>query len=398
MGHTHTEKKSTRAVSSTITYGEGPAFHGSTPVWKPCDQTWTSKTSGMLCSIYSETSRRTGNPDTQSVYNRLYVPDIGFSATTPPAPDWSDVTDKFWDAVDLNTGEAVMAYSAVLQAVPLIGGVFKINSVLNKIGKWATKSLRRKPFTEVVKTAISADFINRFVVQTTLDDMHTVANSMNYVMNKVQTAYRRNVEPTAFKPSVSTRSSSQSGTNHVTIGNQRIDFKWTSFGISTRKLFILADVQYDVDPATPLRLWLNRVGLTRPLESAWDLVPFSFVADYFLRTGDFLTNVSQEMSSIEGLKGRVMGIRSMWFTEKRERGITFSDPVVSRPGLSPQYKYDAWIVTPGTSSRTIGEFHRHPFVGDLSQIGFWDRGGLWSPSLSSTRVRTLAQLFIQAKL
>lgn len=291
-----------------------------------------------------------------------------------------------------------MAYSAVLQAVPLIGGVFKINSILRKIAKWAKSSLRKRPFTEVIKTAISADFINRFVVQTTIQDMQMVANSMNYVQNCIATAYRRNVEPTAFKPSASSVVSGSTGSGSQTIGNERIYYRYQEKATWTRKLFILADVRYNVDPATPLRLWLNRVGLTRPLESAWDLVPFSFVVDYFFRAGDFLTHISEEMSSIEGLKGEVLGLRGIWYTDSVKRGIEFTYSGINKPGVGNEYYYDLYDVQPGQSSRTTGEFHRHPFTGELSQIGFWDRGGLWQPQLSSTRSRTIAQLFIQAKL
>lgn len=48
-------------------------------------------------------------------------------------------------------------------------------------------------------------------------------------------------------------------------------------------------VEYWVDSSAPANL--NDWGLTNPLEVAWELVPYSFVVDWFLPVGDFLSSL-----------------------------------------------------------------------------------------------------------
>jgi hypothetical protein len=47
-------------------------------------------------------------------------------------------------------------------------------------------------------------------------------------------------------------------------------------------------VRLDYEPGNVFFDSLSRVGLTNPLEVAWELVPFSFVADWFIPVGDWL--------------------------------------------------------------------------------------------------------------
>lgn len=326
------------------------------------------------------------------------------SVPSDPVPV-QELWDSFYENLDLNVSEAVMAYSGILQAVPLLGGLFKANQVLNRIGRWATKALRKRPFTEVVRSAISADFINRFVVQTTVNDLRKVQDSTDYVLRVLQTARERNSALTPVQTEVNTSTVLKSGEQVIRHryppnpgdGAITISTKWDVSNVLTDKLCVLANVKYDVDAVSPIQLWANRVGLTRPLESAWDLVPFSFVVDYFTRAGDFISHLSDEMSSIDGLKGKVLSMYGAWICSKRtlalrEQGLSASFSMNRyRWGDNPQK-----IFIPGTCTVSLSTFHRFP-ASSVGESGFWDRGGLISPRLSSTRLRTLAELFIQAK-
>jgi hypothetical protein len=62
---------------------------------------------------------------------------------------------------------------------------------------------------------------------------------------------------------------------------------------------------------------LGRLGLTNPLEVAWELVPFSFVADWFLPVGNYLSylDVQQRFKHVGG----TVGLR-------RERVLEYSKP------------------------------------------------------------------------
>lgn len=50
-------------------------------------------------------------------------------------------------------------------------------------------------------------------------------------------------------------------------------------------------VRIDAIPENDLLLSLSAMGITNPLEIGWELVPFSFVVDWFLPIGDFLNSL-----------------------------------------------------------------------------------------------------------
>lgn len=65
------------------------------------------------------------------------------------------------------------------------------------------------------------------------------------------------------------------------IGRTRI------FGKSEASVF----VRLDYEPEDHVYMWASRLGLTNPLEIAWELVPYSFVVDWFLPVGDWLSTL-----------------------------------------------------------------------------------------------------------
>jgi hypothetical protein len=51
-----------------------------------------------------------------------------------------------------------------------------------------------------------------------------------------------------------------------------------------REIFVRAGVLTELEETSQLNIW----GLTRPIESAWELVPFSFIIDWFFNISDVL--------------------------------------------------------------------------------------------------------------
>jgi hypothetical protein len=391
-----------------ISYRSGPKYDGyHNLIWKGCTHSKQGVTSGTLGVVDLAWNSNFG-PVT--AYGRLGTDLSGYAPAMPPIAEWpaQDLWDQIHAKIDLNTSESVLAYSGVIQAVPLLGGLLKANKIINDIGRWATKSLRKKPFSEVLKAAIQADFIDRFVISPTLDDLRKVQQSTNYVLNILREVHERNMAPTALRaevPLVIKRKTGSVSLNRITTyppnfadGGVHLRYDYEAQSGRNAALFLLADVRYPADTLDPVKIWAQRVGLTRPLDSVWDLVPFSFVADYFARTGDFISHLSDEMSSVEGLKGEVARIRDCWATTKRYTRVK------ARGTSCSFYKSRFWSTrhesfTPGTMTFEKSEFERSPLpLQMLDQSGFWDKGGLISPNLSITRARTIAQLFIQAKL
>ena len=138
---------------------------------------------------------------------------------------------------------------------------------------------------------------------------------------------------------------------------------------------------------------MARTGVSRPLESLWDLIPFSFVVDYFTRTGEMISQLSDKLTDQEGLVGKVGLIYSQWECQKAFRGIQF-DLATTAPKWDTTVKQNL----PG-SQATYGwtTFTRYPTAVSPLLSSVWDNDFL-KVNLSSTRKRTLAELVIQAKL
>lgn len=392
------EEEGYTSVSSSdvITYDDGPKYLPKGGCnWKTCYHNSKAKSSGSITYTYaaSKWDRRT----TTATYYAPYV----FSGKAVPQlkPDIDGCIGKFWDAVNLNCSESVMCYSGIIQMVPMLGAAFKVNRVLRAISEHVSKRLRKKPFRTVLADLISGDFINRFVIKPTLQDMAMIRDASDYVLRTLETAHRRNLAPTAFEQKVGDSKTVRSAltfSDRYTGGNTSTYFDGycTEYNEVSTTLKILAQVRYRVDPTSSIRLLANRLGLTRPLDSAWDLVPFSFVIDYFARVGDFISGLSDRMASDEGLEGELCSISDVWVIEKAKVGYAFE-----LTGFHPQQP-DTVINGPkGSFSLTSSSFKRYRLPDPLTRIGYWDdKGDFIKPKLSSTRVRTLLQLALQSKL
>lgn len=383
----------TKIGAETIRYAEGPRYIDQRCNWKDCDHVFSRsvKPGGIAAKVYT----------TYSGGKRGIIQRPTISSATPgtaylPIPDTSELMDKFWDQIDLNCSDSVLLYSGVLQAVPLVGGCFKFVSIMNRLARRLSRDLRRKPFTTVVKTAISLDFINRFVVKPTLDDAQKFLDAHNYVVRVLNTMYsRQSVLPTAYEMESSNSRQVASGTLSTRPwsdsfacrfrGSYRTQYR------STARAFILANVRYNTSAVDPIRLWATRLGVTRPLDSAWDLVPFSFVVDYFTRAGDFISGLSDKMSQQDGLRGRIQRIHDSWITTSQawERYNTYDTVDYFASGCY----LDTFV--PGTDVISGGVFSRHRF--NPYACGAAKPHGFFSFDLSSMQKRTIAELVIQAK-
>lgn len=69
------------------------------------------------------------------------------------------------------------------------------------------------------------------------------------------------------------------------------------------------------EPKESMWIALNDAGVLNPASVWWETVPFSFVADWFVRVGDFLN--AQQALRLFRLKGGTLTHRHEWKTEKR---------------------------------------------------------------------------------
>jgi len=74
------------------------------------------------------------------------------------------------------------------------------------------------------------------------------------------------------------------------------------------------EVQFVVE--NPLIRTLDQVGLTNPLSVAWELVPFSFVVDWFIPVGNFIDNIQppQGVDFVRGwISSTATGATDVWW-------------------------------------------------------------------------------------
>lgn len=303
---------------------------------------------------------------------------------------------KFWDELDLNCHDSVLLYSGILQAVPLVGGAFKFVKIMNDVGRKLARGLRHQPFTTVVKTAISMDFIDRFVVSPTIDDARKFLDAHNYVLRVLDTMYQRSQAlPTAYSVDSSNEQLDTSGNETCSFNpgisnGVRIKGSYQTSYRKQKKMFVLANVAYNTSAADPIKLWATRLGITRPLDSVWDLIPFSFIVDYFTRAGDFIAGLGDRVTDQDALRGTLQKVHGAWICETSEYR-----KVYDWTGYDRHYQGKI-MFNPGKMSIASGSFERYPF--NPFAVGAEDPNGFFSFDLSTTQLRTIAQLVIQAKL
>lgn len=373
--------------SESISYQLGPMFDNGHCNWKPCTHDTTNKISGPVGN-WSFNEGRWHMEGTN-------LPIQSFSHSAPIANFDGNVLSGIWDQLDLNCRDGVLLYSGILQAVPLLGGALRFNRIMRDLARRLKKDFLKKPFTTVLKSAISLDFIDRFVVSPTIDDARKFADATDYVLRVINTAQNRTMAPFALSAESTTTFADRSRSGTSTIPGMSIMYDWTerTRSYSTTKMFALIEGRYSLAAIDPIKLWAARVGLTRPLESAWDLVPFSFVVDYFTRAGDFVSRLSDEMSDQDGLRAVVSKIHGLWYTLKNSYSVECDCSPVYYPGVH--------IHGIGGKARAeTTHFERAPVPDAWSRVLSLPTsiGEFVNIDVGVTRGRTLAELFIQAKL
>lgn len=380
-----------------ISSPSSPKLHGHWP-WRECVHRKTSVCQPITAKAgykASEGSWYVGRVARGANY-------ITESAPALPTKGWDEsVMEGIISQIDLNTSDSVLLYSGVLQAVPLLGGALKFTSILNRAARNLSKSFRKKPFTTVVKSLISADFIDRFVISPTIDDARKFADATNYVLRVIETARDRNEHAFALKTQSTDWIQNTESTGHQSSGNVSNDVIYRTQRFVESKAFALLEARYDMTAVDPIKIWAQRVGLTRPLDSVWDLVPFSFVLDYFTRAGDFISALSDEMSSVEGLKGSITKIHDLW-------GSCFRCGRTTAKGINVQpdygYIYDGQTVSDvyaeGLEAVIENSEYRRFRVDNpwMYLLSLSEKLGDYltiNTELSATRKRTIAELVIQ---
>lgn len=387
-----------QSASERIEYADGPKYVNFHSNWKRCSHTKTNILDGLAATL-QVIDTRTGHRNATEQYS----PINGRKEFNPESISGvnNHVTNTavalLQDKFDLNCQDRVMGYSYALDLIPWLGPFLKASSVLNRIGKWAAKrgkAYRKRPFTTVVTDAMRADLINRFVIQTTIADTRQILTVYERCQRAWEQAHMRNQGWTTLTAQATTSKIIETGTAGYKPSWSNYNWPSPGWGFNrelgvTSKVFAVLRLEYDIAKADPVKWIAQALGITTPLESVWDKIPFSFVCDYFFRVGDLIERVSHLDSSQDGLYGKVCDIAQVWATSRAfDQYVTIKDS--GRLDPFPSYMV-VERSTFGESRYGSSLFYRNSI--DMSNSsGFWDKGGFWNPRLSSTRKRTLLEM------
>ncbi|DAD50927.1 maturation protein [ssRNA phage SRR6049586_1] len=104
--------------------------------------------------------------------------------------------------------------------------------------------------------------------------------------------------------------------------------------------FVRAHVGADVYISNPNAFLANKLGFTNPAIVAWELVPFSFVVDWFVNVGEFLQSFS-ELHGVTTANGYTTWLMKL--------GIHFTQNTWHRDFYSPPPRWATW----GTSHQVL---------------------------------------------
>lgn len=170
------------------------------------------------------------------------------------------------------------------------------------------------------------------------------------------------------------RASAKAGIPRETFGKYPLNYGDPPVGYTDRAYEVRSGFEFEIKNPD---LWLaNRLGLVNPASVVWELVPFSFVVDWFVPVGDFLGSMTATLG-LE-VKNGWTSERMFYDDRRRSLGAVYKN---SYPGYSlEEFYYSGFGVQ---NVRRQGALSATPTL-------------TFSPGFSPTRAFTAVALLIQS--
>jgi len=218
-----------------------------------------------------------------------------------------------------------------------------------------------------IKEGVNADLLYKFGVKPAISDVrkalsaHSTVNRRMAFLNKnagnyVPIRVRKSTSQTTYDYADFDPSLPYHVANHLRE-------KKASFG-----LFAMGRVRKDINESSKYRLYAEYFGLNKIVGTAWELIPFTFVADWF-------TNAQERINDLTRIRlgeGAFYNLTSQGYSQKKE--LLYE--TVLFPGTI--FGSNTSIVTPELPSpllrMKVVDYTRGPGIPDTS--GFFDIGNL----------------------
>jgi hypothetical protein len=147
------------------------------------------------------------------------------------------------------------------------------------------RKYRKRPFLETIRAMASGDLFVQFAVKPLLSDLNAMKGISNHLATQMDRLRRSKSLRTRYTVKDSgTTSQSQTGTADVhtkrTVHYDRLVTAWAMFDLDTSSM----------PEIPPWLLAADALGFDEPLQTTLELVPFSFVLEYFIKVSDWLDN------------------------------------------------------------------------------------------------------------
>jgi hypothetical protein len=157
------------------------------------------------------------------------------------------------------------------------------------------KAYKRRPIVETMKALASADLFHQFAVKPLQSDIRQLMELGTHL--DVQAARLQSVKPLVAVSSVVDRGGSLFENDVDSVDHdwkteynyERLITAWCLYRIKPGKDWV---------PPSATQVAMDSLGVVSPVETAWELTPWSFLVDYFIDVGGFLQNLDEKIVNL----------------------------------------------------------------------------------------------------
>lgn len=283
---------------------------------------------------FSASFPRAWNPE-RNVFVQYFDTDMHAYGEIPvpacPSVSFTDALDSLHrDA----TGAMPLSANLVVNAVELSSVKTLIPQAIGIAKKILAQGLAKKSLKELA----NGHLLYSFGVKPLITDIKALLNIRKKVRQRIAQLEARNGKTTrlAARGAVLTTTVPTSYAMNLTSTARAVDV--TGEWRFTSQCTVSADVSsfFVLDNASQCKLWSSALGLSSPLTSIWELIPFSFVADWLLPIGDAFQRVEDKLGMHETV--RSVKVRNYTWSSKHVAKLMNCSGTVRMSSVVPGWR------------------------------------------------------------
>lgn len=353
--------------SNRIEYDDGPIHHpdGSTN-WKRCVHTWNQSLSP--CGLRGRMRNRWDSYLVDWLYPSWntwgsYVRS-GYSRVKPATA--AEMLHEAEYAMQGRLNQTLLPITDLVQLFRKVDGLGAADAIMTSL--LAPFRAKPKTWSDLVKKVAGADLARKFGVQTLMTTLTDAIQIGKVIENHLRKLERiQNSQQRNFKVTVNDRYVGGSMSQQNFAGNWEetlVKADAEVGGIASTSIHFRTSVRYDTSDALRTRLVWDALGLSNLFSTAWDLMPLSFVIDWFVRVQEFVARVDSYYFHTVPLE-RMAELQDVWITKTVKGYVEFKN-------FTPQNR-GGWSTSltnvPESWKLEMGRFEREPL--DPSTTSAW---------------------------